>query len=627
VSAVLRPIVERVESIGSYAIIGDCRAAALLSRHGSIDWLCWPRFDSPPLFCDLLGGGGSFQLTPVGRFSSERHYVPSTNVLQTRFTTGGGSVLTTDLMPVASEWEKRHLLLADHEILRRVECLAGEVELRMHLDARAEWGKRRVQLLARGPLGFRGEVSGALLTFRSEVPCRRDDDGALEARFRLRAGEVVRFSLSLAVDEPAVLSPLGHTADESISRSVAWWRKWASQLQYGGAHREAVERSALALRLLVYAPSGAVVAAPTTSLPERLGGDLNWDYRYCWLRDASLTVRALYGLGYDEEATSFVSWLLHTTRLTRPRLRILYDVHGGEPPKECVLPLPGHAHSRPVRLGNAAKDQLQLDVYGEVIDATAQAWRRGARKLDRETRRMLVSFGKYVCQNWSNPDEGIWEPRSGRARHTHSHLLCWVALDRLLELHQSGYLPELEPQPFSLERERIGRAIRERAWSSRKNSYVATLDGETLDASLLLLPWYGFEDARSPRVRATYDAVCRELRARDALYYRYRSGESSGEGAFVVCGFWATELLALGGGSLDEAEASLEAQLRYRNDVGLFAEEIDAESAAQLGNFPQGFSHIGLINAALTVERRRQEERQREREAVVRPAELVETRS
>jgi GH15 family glucan-1,4-alpha-glucosidase len=600
-----------MEPIGDYALIGDCRGAALVSRRGAIDWLCWPRFDSPPL-CDALvdPNGGAWSLAPPGRFESTRRYLPGSNVLQTHFVAGGGELVLTDLMPVASEADKSRHLFADHEILRRIECTRGEVELRMRFRPRRDY-RQPVAFDDRGALGFRARVDGGILRFRGEVPCENRGD-AIEARFRLRAGEVVRFSLTLALEQPAVLPPLGEAADLSIARTLAWWRSWVAELRYDGPYREAVERSALTLRQLVFAPSGAVVAAPTTSLPERVGGSLNWDYRYCWLRDASLTVRALFGLGYDLEAHAFVSWLLHSTRLTRPRLRILYDVYGREPPDERELPLAGYAGSQPVRAGNGAKEQLQLDVYGEVIDATMQAWRR-RREIDRETRRMLLAFGRFIARAWDQPDEGIWEPRSGRARHTHSYLMSWVALDRLLQLHACCGLKGIDVADVEREHERIRRAISTRAWNPRLGSYTATLDGDDLDASVLLLGWYRFEDPRSSRMRSTYEAVCKNLGAGGGLLYRYHNGDSPGEGAFVVCAFWAIELLASGAGSLAEAESALEQLLARRNDVGLLAEEIDPASSQQLGNFPQAFSHIGLINAAISVEKRRQEEWSHER--------------
>jgi GH15 family glucan-1,4-alpha-glucosidase len=410
---------------------------------------------------------------------------------------------------------------------------------------------------------------------------------------------VLQFSLSYSEESPAVLPALGEIARASIERSVKWWQDWAAQAKYPGPYRDAVIRSALALKLLAYAPSGAVAAAVTTSLPERIRGGLNWDYRYCWLRDASLTVRALLGLGYMEETESFITWLLHATRLTQPQLRVLYTLFGETAPREHELDLTGYFGSQPVRIGNGARHQLQLDVYGEVIEAVAQyAQRHG--HFDRNTQKVLVGFGKYVATHWNRPDEGIWEPRSGGANHTHSRLLCWTALDRLLALSDKGLLDGVPRQRFQVERERIRYQIEHRAWNESLQSYVSVLDGDSVDATLLRLPWYGFEEARSSRMKSTYRKIRHELGAGDSLLFRYRSQPP--EGAFGICGFWAVEYLALGGGTLPEAYELFDRLLKYENNLGLFAEEIDPETGDALGNFPQAFTHIGLISAALTLE-------------------------
>jgi len=594
-------------SIRDYAVIGDGRSAALVSLDGSIDWLCWPRFDSPSLFAAILDDqrGGFWQIAPRGGARASRSYVEDTNVLVTIFETSGGRVRVTDLMPVWSEEDKKGQLVPEHELLRVVECEAGEVEIEVQFQPRLDYGRRKTRLRDAGALGIRVEDGPRLYTLRADARLDVSDDGSASGVAHLRTGDRVHLSLTYDSDGPAVLSPLGAHASNSVRRSVRWWQEWVARCTYEGPYRQEVVRSLLALKLLSYAPSGAIVAAPTTSLPERVGGDMNWDYRYCWLRDASLTVRVLFELGYADEATAFVSWLLHSTRLTRPQLRVLYDVHGELPRREEILGhLEGHRCSKPVRIRNAAADQLQLDAYGEVIDAVARICRCGA-DLDRTTQGMLRQFGAYICENWARRDQGIWEPRGEAQEHTHSRLLCWVALDRLLELHDKGALPKLNVTKMRRVRDEIRSDIETRGWNSTRQTYTQTLGGSSVDASLLLMSFYGFARADHPRLRQTFERVQERLGAGDGLLYRHEQSRSFGEGAFGICCFWAADYLAGGGGSMRDAEAYLEALLVYANDVGLYAEEVDPASGEPLGNFPQAFTHVGLISAALALEERR----------------------
>jgi len=590
--------------IKDYAIIGDCRSAALVSRAGSIDWLCWPRFDSPSLFGALLDDrAGHWSIAPATPASSRRRYLDRTNVLETTFDGDAGTLVVTDLMPVASEQEKRHILVPDHEILRVARCTRGEVDVTMVVEPRPGYGRERPRLRDAGKLGVRLETAGGLVALRADAPLSLGD-GRVEARLRLRAGQALHASLTFADDGPAVLPPLGDWSDAAVARTVAWWQGWTSRFAYDGPAAPSVLRSVLALKLLCYAPSGAVVAAPTTSLPERLGGDLNWDYRYCWLRDAALTVRALFGLGFDDEAATFVSWMVHSTWLTQPEAKVLYDVYGKRPQSEWTADeLSGHRGSRPVRVGNAASDQFQLDVYGEIIDAVTQLVRRGG-PLDRDTQATLRGFGEFVCRHWREPDEGIWEPRSGRGHNTHSRVLCWTALERLIALHRDGHLARAPVEAFETNRALIRREVEERAWNPRLRSYVSRLDGDDVDAALLMLSWYGFEEAASPRMRATYACIRDRLGAGDGLLYRYRTADSAGEGAFGICSFWGVEYLATSGAPLEEVRRSFDGLCDHANDVGLFAEEIDPLTGDALGNFPQAFTHVGLINAALSLDQR-----------------------
>ncbi|MGB6868139.1 MAG: glycoside hydrolase family 15 protein, partial [Acidobacteriaceae bacterium] len=433
------------------------------------------------------------------------------------------------------------------------------------------------------------------------------------AQILLRRGEVLQFSFTYAEEAPAVLPPLGAEAHAMIDRSVRWWREWLTASQYRGPYRNEVERSLLALKLLAFAPSGAIAAAATTSLPERIHGSLNWDYRFCWLRDASLTVRALLGLGYVDEVESFVSWLLHSTRLTQPRLRVLYDLYGCMAPRETFLEhLEGYRGSRPVRLGNSARDQFQLDTYGEVVEAAGQfAEHQG--HLDRRAQKALIGFGRYVAKHWDQPDRGMWESRSGGKNHTHSRLMCWTALNRLLQLEKKGLVRGVPRQEFLLQRERIRHQIEQRAWNPALRSYAKTLDGEKVDANLFRIPWHGFERADSARMQATGRRIMERLGAGDGLLFRYRRDPE--EGAFGACGFWAVEYLAMGGGTLEEAHALFREQLRIASPVGLLSEEVDPDTGDGLGNMPQAFTHVGLISAALTLEEqeRRRADRHRDR--------------
>ncbi|HVK08682.1 MAG TPA: glycoside hydrolase family 15 protein [Gemmataceae bacterium] len=597
--------------IQDYAVIGSGRSAALVSRHGYIDWLCWPRFDSPSLFGRLLDlrAGGSWSIAPAEPAEVERRYIDATNVLRTRFRTGSGVVSLTDFMPAASEEEKRRMLWPEHELVRRVECELGEVEVRAHFDPRPDYGRAKVTLRDAGVLGVRIEMGARLITLRSDVKLAPAAAGGVSGTVRLKAGEAVAFSLTDAWEGPAVLPPLGDLILQKLALTVGWWQRWAARASYTGPYRDQVVRSALALKLLTYAPSGAMIAAPTTSLPERVGGDLNWDYRFCWLRDAAFTARALFGLGYREDAEAFVSWMLHATRLTRPELRVIYDVFGESNPAETELPhLRGYAGSSPVRVGNATRDQLQLDVYGEVVEAVTHFLRSGG-ELDRETQAMLRHFGGYVCRHWREPDNGIWEPRDKRQHYTHSRLLCWVALDRLLGMHRLGRLGGIPVEDFTKHRDEIRRDIEDRGWNPALESYTQVLGGNTLDATVLLLAFLGFDQASSPRMRLTFERIRGKLGGGPGLLYRYEQSFAGGEGAFALCSFWIADFLARGGGTPEEAHRAFAATAAYANDVGLFAEEIDPKTGDALGNFPQAFTHVGLINAALSLAERDERER------------------
>lgn len=589
--------------IADYGIIGDCRSAAAVSKFGSIEWLCWPRFDSPSIFAALLDRekGGYWSLAPAGSYTSEQRYIHNSNVLQTHFSSSSGEAVLTDLMPVASEEFKRRHIQPDHEIIRELSCIEGEMQFEFDFQPRAFYGRDAIRMRNVGALGFQMSVGRGSYWLRSTIPIQPQEHGAKFA-VTLKQGDLLHFSFTYSEEAPTVLPALGNWTRLAIDRSVLWWNDWAKRCKYHGEYEEIVIRSALALKLLVYAPSGAVVAAATTSLPERIGDSLNWDYRFCWLRDSALTIRALIGLGYHEEAQAFLTWLLHTTSLTQPQLRVLYTVFGRLGPGEKEINfLTGYKNSHPVRIGNGARGQLQLDIYGQVIESTAQ-YAEFLGGFDRTTQRVLIGIGKYVAENWDQPDEGIWEPRTGRQNHTHSRLMCWMALDRLLALSDKGKLSGAPKDLFTRERDRIRQQIESRAWNNQMQSYVSTLDGDRFDATLLRLSWYAFEHADSKRMKQTYTAVCRHLSPKAPLLYRYERDPQ--EGAFGVCGFWGVEHLALGGGTLDQAHAAFQQLAGYRNELGLFAEEIDPQNGEALGNLPQAFTHVGLISAALTIDER-----------------------
>jgi GH15 family glucan-1,4-alpha-glucosidase len=601
-----RPDFPPYPDIGDYAVIGDCRTAALVSKYGCIDWLCWPRFDSPSIFAALLDRdrGGYWKVAPTEPFSSEREYLNSSNVLQTSFHTSSGTVALLDLMPVRDTTQA--VMVPDHEIIRQIACTAGQVEIEIDLVPRASYGERIPPIRDFGKLGIRIENGYGVYWLRSSIPLKIKAS-SVWTKATLRAGETLVFSFSYTENAPAVL-PLLEQVPQRIDTCTKWWQSWTAQGQYEGDFRDEVMRSALALKLMIFAPSGAIIAAPTTSLPERIGGDLNWDYRYCWLRDASLTIRALIELGFWAEATSFLDWMLHATRLTQPELRILYTLYGNRPPKERESNiLRGYRGSLPVRIGNAARDQVQLDVYGEVVDAAAQFAFHGG-ELDREMQKVLVGFGDYVVKHWNEPDQGIWEPRTGPRNHTHSRLLCWTALDRLITLNETGKLKSIPVDQYKKHAEAIRQQIQQRAWNEKLQSYVSELDGEKVDSSLLLLSWYGFEKPDGPKMRATYRRLRERLSTSEGLLYR--SEDLPSEGTFAICSFWEAEYLALGGGTTQQTRDLIKTLTKHRNDVGLYGEEIDGDTGQALGNFPQAFTHVGYIGAALSLMQREKGEQQ-----------------
>ena len=597
-------------AIGDYGLIGDCQSAALISRDGALDWLCWPRFDSPAVFAGLLDPtrGGRWEIHPCVAFESTHRYLANTNVLETQFDCATGVATLTDFMPLADEDYRRRHLMPDHSIVRLLRCGAGNVDFQIRFAPWPNFGMDDVKIVDRGKLGLRVSSSHGMLALHSPIHFRIAD-GVASATRAMKAGDEIPLILTYAEASPETL-PLLSEAGASLSRTIEWWQNWSATNTYKGPHRDAVMRSVLALKLLQFCSSGAFIAAPTTSLPERVGGKLNWDYRYCWLRDASFTIEALTGTGFVAEAEAFAEWLLHATRLTQPKLMVMYDVWGNHGPREKSLShLKGYRDSAPVHIGNAARSQSQLDTYGEVVSGAATLIKHKRQPADRETSKVLVGFGRYVCKHWSEPDAGIWEGRGDPVVHTHSRLLCWAALNALLELNELKLIRAVPAELFSKTRDEIRRSIETESWDQNESTYTNEPGSLELDATLLLIPVHRFADASSERMRQTCARIERKLEAGGSLLYRNLPADGKPiEGAFAICGFWRVHFLALGGGSLQEAEQAFVELLGTSNDLGLFGEETDPHSGAVLGNFPQAFTHLGLINAALAIERRRHAE-------------------
>ncbi|WP_217923536.1 glycoside hydrolase family 15 protein [Miltoncostaea oceani] len=588
----------RYRPIESYGLIGDLRTAALVGRDGAIDWFCPGRFDAPSLFAAVLdaGIGGSFRVAPVVPCPSKQLYLPDTAILLTRFFTPAGVAEVTDFMPVGAE---------PCALVRRVDVVRGSVDFRMACRPGFDYARRSHRVALDDPRTARFTADGGRVTELSSRHPMEVDGTAATARFRLAAGESTWFVL-----HPA--GAAGAWRDASVADALAatrdFWRRWLAHSHYDGRWREMVQRSAITLKLCTYAPTGAMVAAPTCSLPEAIGGNRNWDYRYAWLRDSAFTAFAFQRLGFDDEAQRFAGWLEERCRETDPgdpRLQIVYAVDGGRDLTERELPhLEGYRGSAPVRIGNGAHGQLQLDVYGELMDAVYLSNKVEPISWDLWTslRRLL----DWLADNWQQPDEGIWEVRGGRRHFVYSRLMCWVAFERAMRMQSQRGLPGDTARWRSV-RDRIYEEIMERGWSEERQSFVQYYDGTVLDASNLLMPLVKFIGPRDPRMLATLDATQRDL-VSDSLVYRYDPQTASddglgrtAEGSFSLCSFWLVECLTRAG-RLEEARLVFEKMLTYANGIGLFAEQV-GDSGESLGNFPQAFTHLGLISAAWDLDR------------------------
>jgi GH15 family glucan-1,4-alpha-glucosidase len=583
--------------IRDYAAIGDGRTVALVGRDGSIDWLCLPNVDSPAAFARMLDPdrGGSFQLAPVEPFEVERRYEEGSNVLETTFRTASGTVRTTDAMTLAPG----NSLAPLRELVRKVEGLSGIVELSWRLEPRFGFGSSRSRIESRGDRIVAGLGSDAVALSSWGAAVQQIEEDHVAGELTLRLGESALLSLTATHEQPLVL-PGREDTEARLRHTQAFWPTWSGRAQYDGPWREAVVRSALALKLLVFSPSGAIVAAPTTSLPEWIGGERNWDYRYTWLRDATYALDSLERLGYDEESHAFFWWLMHATRLTTPELRTLYRIDGRiEALEESLDELAGYRGSKPVRVGNGAADQVQLDVYGAVLFGIwLHATDHG--DLGGETGRSVAAIADYVAKVWREPDSGIWEVRNEPTHFVQSKAMCWVALDRAAKLAEAGLIPDRSTH-WRAEADGIRAFLDENGWDDERGSYVRATDQPELDASLLTLALFEFLPGDDPRLQGTVEAVRREL-AEGPLVRRYRGedGVSGEEGFFLACSFWLVDALARLG-RVEEASALMDELVGLANDVGLLAEEIDGTTGDFLGNFPQGLSHLALIQAALSI--------------------------
>jgi GH15 family glucan-1,4-alpha-glucosidase len=596
--------------IGEYGLLADCNSAALVARDGSIDWLCLPRYDSDAIFARMLDpDGGHWSIRPAGEFTVERRYVPGSLVIESTFTTAAGVVRMRDAMAFAPG-QRGHDLGHDapHEVLRSVEGAAGSVELVMELVPRPEYGLVRplIRVVDGGAKTFGGPNR---IEVASGVPLMLRDAG-LHARFAVRDGQRLGFAIVWAPPErrhaPEPTAPDAVAA--RVEDIVEAWRSWEAEHDvYDGPHRDLVRHSARVLKGLTYRPTGAVVAAPTTSLPETVGGERNWDYRFSWIRDSSLTLEALYIGACTDEAEEFVSFMTSAAG-GGASLQIMYGIGGEHDLSERVLGhLRGWRDSAPVRVGNGAWDQVQLDVYGELLNAL-YVYRERLGELHPEIQAFVAELADTAARRWHETDSGIWEMRGEPRHHLSSKVLCWVALDRAVKLGPGLGEHAAKVDGWAVERDRIRDAILERGWSEHAQAYAQSFDAHELDGAALLMPIYGFLPATDERMRATIDAIARDL-TEDGLVLRYRAQEglnadglSGEEGTFVICSFWLVSCLAMAG-EVERAEALFAQLAGYANDLGLLGEEIDTANGEQLGNFPQAYSHIGLIAAAYEIDK------------------------
>ncbi|MBS42846.1 MAG: glucoamylase [Nocardioides sp.] len=595
------------QPIADHGIIGDLRTCALVDDDGTIGWFCPGRFDRPSVFASILDpDAGSWQMTLIdGATRTSQFYFPDSAILVTRYLSEDGVAEVHDFMPLVGAHEPHH----HQRIVRRVTCVRGEVRLRTDLAPRADYGRDEPAF---------EEVDGAVLMtggdgLRLALTATHEldlDDGSATADFVLRSGEQARFTLHVLDEDETV--PDDGTVDDLFERTAAYWRTWLAQSTYRGRWREMVHRSAITLKLLTHEPTGAVVAAPTTSLPEEIGGERNWDYRFVWIRDAAFTLYALLRLGFTDEAAAFVRWL--SERLGEDHrspdgedlgpLRGLYDIDGNVPKEEHTLDhLRGHRDSQPVRVGNAAVEQLQLDIYGELIDSV-YLYNKYGPGLTHDAWTDLVRIVDWLIDNWDRKDAGMWEIRDHPRAHTTSRLMCWVAIERMIRTARQRGLPGDIPR-WEKARDAVYARIMEHCWDDETGAFMSAEGSDTVDAGVLLMPLVKFVAPTDPRFLSTLE-VLEDRLVSDSLVFRYDLGATTDgldgpEGTFSLCSFWYVEALTRAG-RLDDARLALEKMFTYANHLGLYAEQVGL-TGEQLGNFPQAFTHLSLISAAMNLDR------------------------
>jgi GH15 family glucan-1,4-alpha-glucosidase len=598
------PDAPRYLPIADHGLIGDLRSVALVGTNGTIDWYCCSRFDGPSVFASILDAdrGGSFELAADVPAKTKQFYFPDTNVLITRFFAEDGIGEIQDFMPIVDDSRE-----ADrHRLIRRVVCVRRSLPFRARVAPRFDYATQPHTLrIDDNQAIFESESLSLALT--SSVPMERDGSDVWSA-FKLREGESAVFALDRVGDSvtprPCPLSE----AEREFAATVRFWRRWLSASRYRGRWREMVHRSALTLKLLTYAPTGAIVAAPTTSLPESIGGGRNWDYRYVWIRDAAFCVYALLRLGFTEEAEAFMGFLGEHVdlRANDPSgsLQIMYGIDGrSELPEHELDHLEGYQRSAPVRIGNAAVSQFQLDIYGALVDSI-YLYDKWGQPISSDRWDDVAALVDWVCDNWDRPDESVWETRGGRKNFLYSRLMCWVAIERAMRMAHHRGLPADIPR-WRGARDAIYRQIMQRGWSEKRRAFVQHQDDDVLDAAVLMMPLAKFVSPTDPKWLSTLDILGENL-VSDSLVYRYDpqaspDGLQGAEGTFSICSFWYVEALTRAG-RLEEARLAFEKMLTYANHVGLYAEEI-GHTGEQLGNFPQAFTHLALISAAFNLDR------------------------